>query len=180
MRYILLYIILVFMLKSDLNIFNFLNLNWTPSIFLKTSFDKLHPGDILVKKKELKYLEWFGHCGVITKEKNVAEIISPFSALKYSKIDLWAYENRSVIVLRLNNKTNSDFYHSLSVNIDENIGKKYGFVPKNSNSKFYCSQFIWYIFNKTKYSYNLDSDNGLTVWPYDFLFSNQVSVVNLK
>ena len=97
------------MLKSDLNIFNFLNLNWTPSIFLKTSFDKLHPGDILVKKKELKYLEWFGHCGVITKEKNVAEIISPFSALKYSKIDLWAYENRSVIVLRLNNKSNSVF-----------------------------------------------------------------------
>lgn len=180
MKYIIIYIFFIFLLKSDINFFNFFDFKWNHSIILKSSISKLKPGDILIKKKELKYLEWFGHCGIITKDYKIAEIISPFSTLRYANINVWADEGRFFIVLRPNRNFSYKFYNILFNNIKKSHGKKYGFVSKNSTDKFYCSQFVWSMYNCSSIDLDFDSDSGLTVWPYDILFSNELNFVNLN
>ncbi len=179
MKYFFIIFLLLFTLKSDINFFNYFNFKWHSSITLKKSLIKLYPGDILIKKKEFKYLEWFGHCGIVTKNYDIAEIISPTSTLRYANINLWANEGRSIIVLRPINSLSSEFYNTLFNNIEQSRGKKYGFVLKNSNSKFYCSQFVWSMYHSASGILDLDSDDGITVWPYDILFSAELIAVNL-
>lgn len=179
MKYLFITVFFLFFLKSDISIFTLFAVKWQPSIILKNNFSKLKPGDILIKKKELKFLEWFGHCGIVTKEKKIAEIVSPVSVLRHADINVWALEGRSVIVLRLKNGVSSEFLDKISVTMNKSKGKKYGFVFKNSNSSFYCSQFIWYVFHNTINKYNLDFDDGPSVWPYDILFSDDVYIIDL-
>jgi uncharacterized protein YycO len=179
LKYIFISIFFIFALKSDINFFNFYNFKWSSSIVLKKSVLKLKPGDILIKKKELKYLEWFGHCGIVTKNYDIAEIISPFSTLKYTHLNVWADEGSSIIVLRPKRTLSPEFYILLFNTIENSRGKKYGLVSKKSKDKFYCSQFIWSMYNLSSDNFDLDFDSGLTVWPYDILFSNELIAVNL-
>ena len=163
-------------LYGDNTVFTTRQIIFYPSIFLKYNFKLLKPGDIIIKKKEPKMLEWFGHCGVLTQNYTVAEFPKIGVGFKNSPISNWYNEGRYVAVLRPYSLS-PIFLKSIYNNIESAKSKPYGFSHKGSDSFFYCSQFIWKIFNiKTENSkiVNLDSDSGITVWPYDILFSDEL------
>ncbi len=184
MKYTKYFFIFLFLsaLYGDNTIFITKQIIFYPSIFLKYNLTLLKPGDILIKKKEPKMLEWFGHCGVVTQNYTVAEFPKIGAGFKNNPISNWYNEGRYVAVLRFS-FLSPVFLNNIYQNINSAKSKPYGFSHKESNSFYYCSQFIWKIFNiKTEDAkiINLDSDSGITVWPYDILFSDELFQVKLN
>lgn len=180
-NYIML-VILLLSLSGDRSIFRYNKIKFYKSILLKNNIQKLLPGDILIKKKEAAYLEWFGHCGIVTNNYTVAEFPKIGVGFKLSPLSNWYNENRYIAVLRLKNITFKEKAIIFS-NIRSTLDKKYSFLPKNSENGYYCSSFIWkmFHFNREKsILLDLDSDSGFSVWPYDILFSNELIQIPLQ
>lgn len=78
---------------------------------------------------------------------------------------------------------NDFFRKKLIENIDKYSNKKYKIVfNKKNNDNFYCSQFIWYVYYKTAaelgFYLDLDSNKGLFIFPYDFINSQYLKIIN--
>lgn len=143
----------------------------------------LKPGDIIVKEKEKNLLGLFGHVGIMKTDRFIVDYPKLGERISLSDINLWLEKNRKFIVLRYKNM-NSDFQNALisKLNYYINLNKKYSITfAKNQDEYFYCSQFIWYLYYQTGLKFglslNLDSDNGPFIFPYDFIFSNELYIV---
>lgn len=142
----------------------------------------LQSGDIIIKEKELTPLGLFGHSAIM----KTANIVLDYPKLgeKSYEIDIrhWLEKNRDILVLRYKN-FNPFFKEKLLENMDKYSSKNYKIIfDKTNNENFYCSQFIWYIYYKTAQEFgfelDLDSDSGFFVFPYDFINSKELFIVD--
>jgi uncharacterized protein YycO len=152
------------------------NSSWHTPLKIRQNSTALKSGDILLKKKDYGFLEWFGHCGIFTSNFLIAEFPKLGTGMHLLTLSDWAVGNREIIVLRLKNSSD-EFSYALIENILQASDKKYKLVfNKKDNSGYYCSQFIWEIYYKTALQLGLnidiDSDKGFAVFPYDFYGSS--------
>ena len=94
----------------------------------------------------------------------------------------WLAEERNIMVLRYKG-FDKDFEDAFLKNMDELKWKKYLVsLNKKNEEHLYCSQFVWYSFYRTAQELggklDLDSDRGLLVLPYDFIYSDELVEVN--
>lgn len=180
MKKILIILILLFCIACS----NTKKIKWDEPNKLIEKKQKIKIGDIIIKKRGTGWLEWFGHCGIVVADEQIAEYPQIGLGFYLSSFDDWISFNRKVKVLRLKNMTNA-----FRLNVMRQIflikTKPYAitFDKKNKN-KFYCSQFIWYVFFKAGKKFDreidLDSDKGFIVTPYDLLYSNELDVIDLN
>lgn len=140
-------------------------------------------GDILIKRKGVDILSWFGHSGIIVSENMVGDI--PKLGEKYyeTNIEEWTKDNRDVIILRYKN-IDEKFQKELLKDLNNYKNKYYKLnFNKNNTKGFYCSQIIWYLYKdvsiKNNNEIDLDSDRGIIVFPYDFIGSHQLKKVKI-
>jgi len=157
------------------------NRQWGSAEELRMNLTTLQTGDILVKNRKWDPLSWYGHAAIMVDEKNIGDY--PKIGVGYYEIDSysWLYERRDVIILRYKN-FDERFKKKLLENIE--IYKDRGYwigLNKRSDKRFYCSQFVWYIYWRTAkdlgYDLDLDSNGGIIVGPYDFLGSGELEQV---
>lgn len=146
--------------------------SWKSPSKLKENSYILETGDILIKKKDTGFLEWFGHCAIYVDNFTVAEFPKLGTGMHIFHISDWARGKRKIVVLRFPDLS-PEFKSALIENILKASDKNYKLVlNKKDDSGYYCSQFIWEIYYKTACQFNLnidlDSDKGLVVFPYDF------------
>ena len=65
------------------------------------------------------------------------------------------------------------------------FGKSYRISSNRENTgAFYCSQYIWYVYYITAkemgFELDLDSNGGNFVFPYDFINSPYLEIVNIE
>ncbi|MGL6098326.1 MAG: hypothetical protein ACRC0G_01745 [Fusobacteriaceae bacterium] len=154
---------------------------WQPIEKLAINWDKIRVGDIIIKNKTLKPLEWYGHIGVVVSEKKVADYPHPFTGYNEYRYGNWLNEKRDVIVLRLKD-FDGEFEEEFKRNVDKLKNQKYLVtLNKNSTDVTYCSKYVWYLFKKSGESFereiDLDSDGGFLVFPYDFLNHPKLEIV---
>ncbi|MBZ4683295.1 MAG: hypothetical protein PWP46_666 [Fusobacteriaceae bacterium] len=162
------------------------NIKWENIETIKKNKEKLQSGDILILSKKLGVYTWLGHSAIYLKEYDVvAEYPQIFHGFYYVRFDDWldAVSDRKIKVLRykdINEKFKDEIYNE----IENSKDKRYKVVlDKKDNSGFYCSQWVWYIFYKSGLEFDknidLDSDGGPIVYPYDFLYSNELEKINI-
>lgn len=177
---IIIYIFIIFTFISCTNTKKS-SIKWK-KIDKKKFFLDIEPGDIIIKEKKLSLLGIFGHSAIIKDERTVVDY-PKFGKSSYQiDIDYWLEENRDILVLRYKNM-NDFFRKKLIENIDKYSNKKYKIVfNKKNNDNFYCSQFIWYVYYKTAaelgFYLDLDSNKGLFIFPYDFINSQYLKIIN--
>lgn len=143
----------------------------------------LQAGDIVLKEKEFNLLGMFGHVGIMKDERTVVDYPKFGANVILTDIGYWLEMNRKFMILRYK-KMNEEFRFKLLMNLNYYIylDKPYRITfNKNREDGFYCSQFIWYIYHKTAkdlgFDLNLTPKAGAIVFPYDFLYSNQLFLV---
>lgn len=151
---------------------------WNSAKDVRLTLRKLQTGDIIVKNKKLDPLSWYGHAAIMIDDENIGDY--PKIGVGYYEIDAysWLYEKRDVIVLRYKN-FDERFKNKLLENIEKYKDRGYWIgLDKRSDRRFYCSQFVWFLYWKTAedlgYELDLDSDGGILVMPYDFLGSEEL------
>lgn len=144
----------------------------------------LQTGDIIIKEKEFNLFGIYGHSGIMRDGNILVDYPQYGSGINIFEIQDWIEKNRKIIVLRYIGM-NEVFRQKLAEKIDYYIksNKKYGIsLNKNTDKKFYCSQFIWYLYYKTAkelgFQLDIDSDRGFLVFPYDFINSKELKIVN--
>lgn len=155
--------------------------NWK-KINENTIFLNLEPGDIIIKEKKATILELFGHSAIMKDERTVLDYPKIGKTSYEIDISYWLEKNRDILILRYKNM-NDVFRKKLLENMKKYSDKSYkiNFSKHNKNS-FYCSQFIWYVYYKTAeelgFILDLDSDQGIFVFPYDFIKSENLYITN--
>ncbi len=140
--------------------------NWEPAINLLDK--KLEIGDIIIRKKGKKPIEWFGHVAIIVDNNKVVEFPNYKSGYNRVSLNIWIEDSRDVILLRSKEKFNEKF---ILKEILKHQYKSYGILhKKKSSDKFYCSQFVWYIYYKI-FDESLITNSYNFILPYDFLYS---------
>lgn len=147
----------------------------------KTVLSKLQTGDILIKEKEFNLYGIFGHAGIM--ENNIVVIDYPCFGENGYKINkkYWMEKNRKIIVLRYK-YMNKKFKEGLLKNLKKYSYLKYGInLNKKYSEKFYCSQYIWYVYYKTAlengYQLDIDKDGGFIVFPYDLINLKMFNII---
>ncbi len=163
----IIFIILLLLPSTTSNYFK-----WEPttSLFKKN----LKIGDIIIRKKGSKPIEWFGHVAILGDNNNIIEFPNYKSGYNYVSLDSWVENSRDIILLRYNSDIENK---KILKEIYKHQEKKYGVLhKKESSEKFYCSQFIWYIYFE---SLNVDllNRNYNVILPYDFLYSNKLKQI---
>lgn len=138
-------------------------------------------GDILIKEKSNKWLTYWGHSSIIISENLVGDF--PKLGKKYYEISLqeWLSDNRKVLVLRYKN-INKKIQNEILKNIEKYKDKQYWISSKKSEESFYCSKFIWFVYKKSseKENLDLDSNKGILVFPYDFIESDDLEIIEIN
>lgn len=187
MKKILTIILATFILFSSCTNSNKRDISWTDIDKVIENRGKLKTGDILVVKKYPDIYSLWGHTGIYLEDYDyVGEYPQIGHGFFYVPSEIWASElpNRKVTVLRLKN-INEKFREDLKKEIDENKYKDYKIVlDKNSNKAYYCSQWVWKMFQLTAskhgQSLDLDSNGGVLVMPYDFLDSEYLDIIDMN
>lgn len=155
--------------------------HWQPIESLALNWDKIQVGDIIIKNKTLRPLEWYGHIGVVVSPYTVADYPHPLTGYNEYFYRNWLNERREVIVLRYIG-FNEEFQEEF-LNIAQRLKNQKYLVTLNKNSSdvTYCSKYVWHLFKKTGKMFHmnldLDVDGGLLVFPYDFLIHPELEVV---
>lgn len=153
------------------------NLNFKSAV----DFSKLQIGDIVVTPPDINPISWFGHSAVVVSKNNIGEY--PNLTLDYveTNIKLWFSEKNRYAVLRYK-KFDSNFERQFLKNVAQIKDKSYGISDKTSDKKFYCSQYVWYLYWKTAedlgYQLDLSINDEYLVLPYEFLQSKQLIQVD--
>lgn len=166
------------------DMYNSNNKKWITARELRNNYNFLQIGDVIIKNKTLNPVSWWGHAGLIVDFDTIGDY--PHYGSHYYEIDVfsWLYEDRKVVALRYKDLT-PEFLTTLIKNINQYKNKKYWIgLNKKNNKKFYCSQFIWFVYWKTGqdlgFELNIDSDSGFIVTPYDLLYSKHFININKK
>ncbi len=160
------------------------NRKWYSSEHLIQNLDKLKVGDIVVKDKRLKDARaWFGHAALMVNKKLIGDY--PKIGVGYYEIGAkyWLAEERNVMVLRYKG-FDEKFREAFLRNLEDLKWKKYLVsLDKKNEEHLYCSQFVWYTFYRTAKelgkNLDIDSDGGILVLPYDFIYSDELVQVDL-
>ena len=141
---------------------------------------KLKVGDILIQKKKYdKVTSWLGHSAVVVDEGIIGDFPNLSQNYKEFTIENWI-DNRKTIILRYK-KFDYKFKSIFQKNVKTHREDKYLISLKNDNTSFYCSKYIWHLYKESAeelgYKLDLDSDNGLFIYPYDILYSSKLDVV---
>ena len=151
-----------------------------------TSLVDLQPGDILVTLSTHSAGWHHGHAGLVLDERNVLECVKWGQESEIVKIEHWKnYSNYAVLRVK---GVSQELQQKVVAYAKENLcGVPYrltvGLFGKKSpdvNGKTFgthCGHSIWYVWNY--FGYDLDSDGGRLVTPYDLLCSKQLEVVQL-
>lgn len=155
--------------------------HWQPIEKLALNWEKIQVGDIIIKNKTLRPLEWYGHIGVVISSHQVADYPHPLTGYNEYLYRNWLNEKREVIVLRYTG-FNEKFKDKFIENVQNLKNQRYLVtLNKNSSNVTYCSKYVWYLFKKTGESFqldlDLDVDGGLLVFPYDFFIHPDLEVV---
>ena len=141
----------------------------------------LHIGDILIKEKSNKWLMYWGHSSIIVSENIVGDF--PKIGKKYYEVNLQDWlDDRKVLILRFKNM-DQKIQEEILKNINKYKTKPYRISSKNSEQSFYCSKFIWFIYKKSmekeKINLDLDSNKGILIFPYDFIKSKDLEIIEI-
>lgn len=144
----------------------------------------LRAGDIIIKEREFNLLGIFGHSGIMKTERIVVDYPKFGEKISVLNIENWLEEERNFIILRYKDM-NEEFQKRLIAKLDYYIyiNRKYGIsFDKRESEYFYCSQFIWYLYYETALELgielDLDSNKGIFILPYDFIYSRELYIVN--
>lgn len=142
----------------------------------------LEPGDIIIKEKTINPIGMFGHVAIMKNDRIIVDY-PKFGNKSYTiDIDYWLEKGRDILVLRYKDM-NDEFKKRLVKNMEKYFGKNYKISSDKQNTDgFYCSQYIWYIYYITAqemgFELDLDSDGGNFVFPYDFINSPYLEIIN--
>lgn len=142
----------------------------------------LQAGDILIKEKEKNFLGMFGHSAIMKSDIEVLDYPKLGKKSYEVNINYWLQKDRKFLIMRYKNM-DKRFKEQLLKNIEIYSKKPYRLsVKKTNDNGFYCSQFIWFVYFKTAQelgiSLNLDANGGFVVFPYDFISSKELYIVN--
>jgi uncharacterized protein YycO len=152
---------------------------WQDISTLRDKRDKFEIGDIIIEEKVLTKLgSELGHSAIIVKKDFVGDYTKTNSGYFEEWTYSWLYEDRKAMVLRYK-KFDKKFQKVFEKNIKKYATKEYGAISgKDSDTSFYCSKYVWFIFFITAkelgYELDLDSDGGYLVLPYDFIESEDL------
>ena len=157
------------------------NISWK-KINQENIFLNIEPGDIIVKEKTFSILGFLGHSAIMKYKKTIVDYPKFLESSYEIDIESWLEENRDILILRYKDM-NETFRKKLIENINKYSNKKYKIVFNRENDDgFYCSQFIWFVYYKTAqdlgFYLDLDSDKGLLIFPYDFINSEDLKIIN--
>ncbi|MGL5176213.1 MAG: hypothetical protein ACRC7F_07635 [Cetobacterium sp.] len=159
--------------------------NWQPTQTAINNSFKLQTGDIIIKDKLFSDpLSWLGHSSVMITDTHIGDFPMPGKDYYTISVNAWLNEPlREVIVLRYKG-FDETFKTQFLKNIEIYGSGKYRLsLFKEKESDFYCSKFVWFLFYKTAkdlgYELNLDSDNGIIIFPYDFINSPHLTQIIL-
>lgn len=139
-------------------------------------------GDIILKNRlYTNPYSWYGHVGLKINDTTIAEYPNYSEGYREMEQARWLSEDRMYLVLRYK-KMDRNFLNSLLANVEYAKFKPYSiFVFKHESDKFYCSYYVWYLYANTArsmgYDLDIDGDGGFFVFPYDFLKSSELLVV---
>lgn len=155
---------------------------WT-NLKNRAVFLDFQPGDIVIKEKEFTLFGIFGHSAIMESETVVVDY--PRIGKHGYKIDIndWLEKDRNILILRYKNM-NEKFKKDLIRNIREYSNYSYKITfNKNNSTFFYCSQYIWFLYNKTafenNYDLDIDTNRGIFVFPYDLIDKNNFEIITL-
>lgn len=146
----------------------------------------LQPGDIIVTLSTHSAGWHHGHVGLVLDERRVLECVKWGENSEIVKVNHWkTYSNYAVLrvknaSLEIQNKV-ADFAEANLCDIPYRLTA--GLLgEKNPNVKedtfgTHCGHSVWYAWNQ--FGYDLDSDGGRLVTPYDLLCSEQLEVVQV-
>jgi len=156
--------------------------NWYNHKSVTQKVEKLKVGDIILRKKGLGPMSWYGHAAVVvTDDKMIGDYPRYFAGYEETPARHWLSDDRDVMVLRYKG-FNKTFRRAFLRNVANSKKGKYGITSnKLNNQTYYCSQYVWYLYNKTAkdlgYKLDLDFDGGSLVMPYDFMGNSQLEVI---
>lgn len=139
---------------------------WEPAENLL--YKDLKMGDVIIRKKGKNPIEWFGHVAIVGDNNKVIEFPNYKSGYNRVSLHIWIEDSRDIILLRSKEKIDKNI---ILKEINRHNNKKYGILhKKKSNKRFYCSQFVWYIYY-TIFDKDFTDKNHFIILPYDFLYS---------
>ena len=150
----------------------------------ETFITNLQPGDIVIKEKEVNPIGMFGHVAIMINERTLFDYPKFGYKSYYIDINFWLENGRDILVLRYKDMTD-EFRERLIKNMKKYFGKSYSISSNRENTDaFYCSQYIWYVYYITAkemgFELDLDSNGGNFVFPYDFINSPYLEIVNIE
>lgn len=156
---------------------------WQVGRKLISKWDKVRVGDIIVKKRGINPLEWYGHVGIVVDKNNVGDFPLLFLGYYETSYEYWLDEDdREMVVLRYK-KFTKEFEEQFLKNIEKMKKSRYIVtLNKTSLDYTYCSKYIWGLFNETNKDLgygelDLDRDGGAMVFPYDFFEVEELEYV---
>lgn len=172
-------------LLGGCSVFNTTEFNtWQRKGQLYQVSQQLQFGDVLITSKDwTNPLSWFGHSAVMVSKYKVGEYPRLCTGYHETDVILWLSQKDKFKVLRYK-KFDERFKQAFLKNLLNTQGKQYKIVEKTSNTGFYCSQHIWYLFWKSAqdlgYDLDIDKDGGVFVTPYDLLNTRYFNEVSFK
>lgn len=146
----------------------------------------LQPGDILITMSTHSAGWYHGHVGLVLDEENVLECVKIGEESEIVNVEHW--ENYSnYVVLRVKG-VSSEMQQEVTTYAKDNLcGVPYqlmvgvfGNKSVSTDSRFFgtqCAHSVWYVWRQ--FGYDLDSDGGNLVTPYDLMCSERLEVVQV-
>lgn len=146
----------------------------------------LQPGDILITLSTHSAGWHHGHAGLVLDEKNVLECVKWGQESEIVKIGHWMkYSN--YVILRVKNVSEEMQQQVVTYARDNFCGVPYrltaglfGEKSPDINGRMFgtnCGHAIWCVWNH--FGYDLDSNGGRLVTPYNILCSEQLEVIQV-
>lgn len=142
----------------------------------------LETGDIVIKEKTASPIGIFGHAAIMKNDSTIVDYPKLCNKSYTIDISYWLEKGRNILVLRYK-YMNDEFKKKLVKNMEKYFGKNYKISFNKLNTEgFYCSQYIWYVYYITAkemgFELDLDSNGGNFIFPYDFINSPYLKIIN--
>lgn len=146
----------------------------------------LQPGDILLTLSTHSAGWHHGHVGLVLDDKRVLECVKWGKTSEIVKVGHWqTYSNYAVLRVK---EASAKLRQKVATYTEDNlcgvpyrlsvgvVGKKF---PNIQNKTFgtHCGHCVWYAWKQ--FGYDLDSDGGRIVTPYDLLQSEHLEIVQI-
>lgn len=158
------------------------NRQWQNISDIRDKMDQLRVGDIIIEEKKMtKFGSQLGHAAIVVKKGFIGDYTGTNSGYFEEDAYSWLYEDRKAMVLRYKG-FDEKFKEAFEKNIKKYADRKFGPLGgRYSDTHFYCSKYVWYMFFITAkdlgYKLDLDTNDGFLVYPYDFIESEDLDQI---